>query len=66
MSERTLLLLAVAGGSLIMFLTMLSVRHKTRHAKFMLGIPLIIILQLAALIWFFKDSSFFSTGLSIL
>ena len=30
-----------------MLLTMLLIRHKTRHVKFMVGIPVIIILQLA-------------------
>ena len=45
--ESTLLLLCALGGSVAMLMTMLLIRHKTRHAKFMLGIPLIIILQLA-------------------
>lgn len=48
--ERQLLLLAILGGSLSMYLTMQLIRHKTRHAKFMLGIPAIIVSQLAALI----------------
>ncbi len=29
-----------------MFLTMLLIRHKTKHIKFMAGIPLIILLQI--------------------
>lgn len=45
-SERNLLLLSVIGGSVAMFVTMLLVRHKIRHLKFMLGIPSIIIAQL--------------------
>ena len=45
--ESTLLLLSALGGSLAMLLTMLGIRHKTKHLKFMLGIPLIILLQLA-------------------
>ena len=48
--EKTLLLLSALGGSVAMFITMLLVRHKTKHAKFMVGIPVIIILQ-AALIF---------------
>ncbi|MBQ3284058.1 MAG: DUF1294 domain-containing protein [Ruminococcus sp.] len=44
--ERTLLLIAALGGSPAMLLTMLLIRHKTRKAKFMVGIPLIIVLQL--------------------
>ena len=46
--ERTLLLLSALGGSVFMFLTMLMIRHKTQHLKFMLGIPFIIILQILA------------------
>ena len=48
--ESTLLLLSALGGSLAMLLTMLAIRHKTKHMKFMIGIPLIITLQLAAIV----------------
>ena len=48
--ESTLLLLSALGGSVAMLITMLLIRHKTRHAKFMVGIPVIIILQAAAAI----------------
>lgn len=44
--ESTLLLLSALGGSVGMYLTMQIIRHKTRHIKFMVGIPLIIILQI--------------------
>ena len=43
--EKKLLLLSALGGSIAMLLTMLVIRHKTKHLKFMIGIPLIIILQ---------------------
>ena len=43
--EKTLLLLSALGGSVAMFVTMLIIRHKTKHVKFMLGIPLIMIIQ---------------------
>ena len=46
--EATLLLLSALGGSVAMFVTMLLIRHKTKHVKFMLGIPIIMILQAAA------------------
>ena len=46
--EATLLLLSALGGSVAMFVTMLLVRHKTKHVKFMLGIPLIMMAQAAA------------------
>lgn len=48
--EATLLGISALGGSVAMFITMLLIRHKTRHAKFMLGIPLIIALQIAVIV----------------
>lgn len=45
--EATLLLLSALGGSIAMFATMQLIRHKTKHVKFMLGIPLIIVAQIA-------------------
>jgi uncharacterized membrane protein YsdA (DUF1294 family) len=44
--EATLLFLSLIGGSFAMLLTMLLIRHKTRHLKFMLGIPAIILLYI--------------------
>ena len=49
--EATLLLLSALGGSVAMLVTMLLIRHKTKHVKFMLGIPLIIIAQVAAVVF---------------
>ena len=46
--ERTLFIWSMLGGSVAMYLTMLGIRHKTKHKRFMIGIPLIIILQIAA------------------
>ena len=46
--ESTLLLLSAIGGSVAMLITMLIIRHKTKHVKFMLGLPVIILLQAAA------------------
>ena len=39
--ESTLFLVAVLGGSAGVFMGMQSYRHKTRHVKFTVGIPLI-------------------------
>lgn len=50
-SERTLLTLAVAGGSFGAFTAMQLIRHKTRNKLFMTGIPALMIVQLA-LIYF--------------
>ena len=51
--EATLLLLSALGGSVAMFVTMQLIRHKTKHLKFMLGIPLILILQIALAVGLF-------------
>ena len=45
--EKTLLILSALGGSVAMLVTMLVIRHKTKHLKFMLGIPAIIVVQAA-------------------
>ena len=45
-SERTLFLLALAGGSVGAILGMLVFRHKTRKWYFILGIPLILMIQI--------------------
>lgn len=52
--EATLLLLSMMGGSLAMLSTMLLIRHKTNRSKFMLGIPLIILLQIICFYLCFK------------
>ena len=48
--ERTLLLVSLIGGSIAMLAIMRLIRHKTKRFKFMLGIPVIIILQVAVII----------------
>jgi uncharacterized membrane protein YsdA (DUF1294 family) len=50
-SERSLLLLAVAGGSIGAWLGMLVWRHKTKQATFRYGLPAILVLQVAACLW---------------
>ena len=52
--EAVLLLLSAMGGSVPMLLTMLIIRHKTKHLKFMIGIPVIIIIQAVAVVAAFK------------
>lgn len=46
MPEKKLMLISALGGSLAMLITMLLIRHKTRHMKFMIGIPVILTLQI--------------------
>lgn len=47
--EATLLGLAAAGGSIGALVGMYSFRHKTKHLKFVLGLPLILLAHLALL-----------------
>jgi uncharacterized membrane protein YsdA (DUF1294 family) len=51
--ESTLFLLAIFGGSVGALLGMQVWRHKTQHWSFRLGIPIILILQAAGLVWYF-------------
>ena len=57
--ELTLLAVSAIGGSAAMFLAMLAVRHKTRRIKFMAGILLIMLLQIATVL------AAFNQGLSV-
>ena len=43
--EARLLGLSALGGSVAMLVCMLIIRHKTKHKTFMLGIPLMIVIQ---------------------
>lgn len=45
--ESQLMLIAAIGGSFAMYSTMKKIRHKTKHPKFMVGIPVIMVLQIA-------------------
>lgn len=46
-SEFTLLMLAILGGSMGAWAGMYLFRHKTQHKKFKYGIPAIVLLQLS-------------------
>ena len=52
-SEKTLFTVSLIGGSFGMWLGMYLVRHKTKHLKFTIGIPLIFLLQCAAVFLIF-------------
>ncbi len=45
--EKSLFVCSALGGSFFMFITMLLTHHKTKHPSFMVGIPVIMILQIA-------------------
>ena len=45
--EATLMGIAAVGGSVGVLIGMYAFRHKTKHAKFYIGVPLLLILQLS-------------------
>lgn len=49
--EATLMGVALLGGSVGSLLGMYTVRHKTKHIKFTLGIPVILVIQIFAAIY---------------
>lgn len=49
--EGTIFLAALLGGTAGCIAAMLLARHKTRRLKFMLGLPILLILQIGILIW---------------
>ena len=51
--ERTLFGSALLGGSIGALLGMYTFRHKTKHLSFTLGMPAILIAQVALAIWIF-------------
>lgn len=53
-SEKSLFTSAVLGGSVGGLLAMYMFRHKTLHRKFKLGMPLILIIQLALLVYLLR------------
>ncbi len=53
--ESTLLLVAFLGGSLGAFLGMELFRHKTKHAKFKILVPLFLILHIALGVYMVKS-----------
>ena len=52
--EATLMGVAALGGSIGSLLGMYTVRHKTKHPKFTLGIPVILIAQISLALWLLR------------
>lgn len=48
--ENVLLLIGIFGGAFAEYITMKIIRHKTRHKKFMIGLPLISALHIIIMI----------------
>lgn len=49
--ESTLMMSAALGGSIGALAGMYTFRHKTKHLKFTLGVPAILIAQIALAVW---------------
>lgn len=49
--ERTLLRLALIGGSVGAYAGMQIFRHKTHHRKFVFGVPAILVAQVSLCLW---------------
>jgi uncharacterized membrane protein YsdA (DUF1294 family) len=49
--EKTLFLMALIGGSIGTNVGMYVFRHKTKHWYFVIGMPLILIVQIALVVW---------------
>ena len=45
-SEKALFIYAAIGASPLVYYTMKVIRHKTLHKRFMVGLPIIMILQI--------------------
>lgn len=52
-SEKNLLLIAIVGGSVGIYLGLKVFRHKTRHYKFSVGVPIIFFIQAGIVVCLF-------------
>ena len=52
--EKTLFLIAILGGSVGSILGMKIFHHKTKHTTFVIGMPIILLLQIILLIFLFN------------
>jgi uncharacterized membrane protein YsdA (DUF1294 family) len=53
--EKTLWLIGIIGGACGSYLGMKIFHHKTKHMSFMVGMPLLSIIQVAIIIFAFKN-----------
>lgn len=60
-SEKAFFLFAIFGGSAFEYITMKAIRHKTLHKRFMLGLPVIFVLQVALIVFLYIK--FIKTGI---
>ena len=50
--EQTLFVIAIIGGSIGSILGMYVFRHKTKHTNFTIGMPVVLLTQIAIIIYF--------------
>lgn len=55
-SEATLLMMAIVGGSIGAWAGMRIWHHKTMHKKFQYGIPAIIIMQISLVVYLYTNN----------
>ena len=55
-SEATLLMMAIVGGSIGAWAGMQIWHHKTMHKKFQYGIPAIIIMQISLMVYLYTNN----------
>ena len=53
-SENTLILISILGGSIGSIIGMQLFRHKTKHKKFTIGIPVLLIVNILCIIMIIK------------
>lgn len=51
--EATLWIIGLIGGAPLSYLTMKTIRHKTKHKSFMIGMPILAIMQISGLIYLY-------------
>lgn len=51
--EKTLLGISILGGAIGMLLGMSIFRHKTKHKKFTIGVPFILLMQVCLVIMYY-------------
>lgn len=52
-SEMALFIVAIIGGAVGSYIGMQVFRHKTKHKRFTIGIPLVILVHAALFTWFY-------------
>lgn len=51
--EKVLMLFGFFGGATAMYITMQLIRHKTKHKKFMIGLPCFIVIHIVLIFVFY-------------